>query len=105
MHACDYRVHARLVDVGALLVDPTCAYHGEARVDAVRGTVGAGDATLAGFLATGGSGPEALAEGLAWGAAAVSLPGSRMPRPDDLRRSAVRIHDNVEQDRVLRERS
>src|SRR5207249_8711914 len=46
---------------GAVLVDATGAYHGEARVDAVRGTVGAGDATLAGFLAAGGSGPEALA--------------------------------------------
>ncbi|SNT62414.1 1-phosphofructokinase [Asanoa hainanensis] len=34
----------------------------------------------------------ALAEGLAWGAAAVSLPGSRMPRPADLRRDAVVIH-------------
>jgi 1-phosphofructokinase len=90
---------------GALLVDETGAYHGEASVDAVRGTVGAGDATLAGFLAAGGSGREALAEGLAWGAAAVSLPGSRMPRPDDLRPSAVRIHDHLEQDRVLRERS
>ena len=42
---------------------------------------------------------------LAWGAAAVSLPGSRMPGPDDLRRSAVRIHQQWEQDRVLRERS
>jgi 1-phosphofructokinase len=67
--------------------------------------VGAGDATLAGFLAGGGAGPEALAEALAWGAAAVSLPGSRMPRPDDLRRQAVRIHDRLEEGRVLRERS
>jgi 1-phosphofructokinase len=90
---------------GALLVDETGAYFGEAPVETVRGAVGAGDATLAGFLAGGGSGPEALAEALAWGAAAVSLPGSRMPRPDDLRRSAVRIHDHLEQSRVLRERS
>jgi 1-phosphofructokinase len=98
-------VLASLGSQGALLVDATGAYHGESRVDAVRGTVGAGDAMLAGFLAAGGSGPEALAEGLAWGAAAVSLPGSRMPRPDDLRRSAVVIHEHVEQDRILRERS
>jgi 1-phosphofructokinase len=60
---------------------------------------------LAGFLAGGGSGPEALAEALAWGAAAVSLPGSQMPRPGDLDRSTVRIHDHLEQGRVLRERS
>jgi 1-phosphofructokinase len=90
---------------GALLVDDTGAYYGEAPVETVRGAVGAGDATLAGFLAGGGAGPEALAEALAWGAAAVSLPGSRMPRPDDLDRSRVRIHDHLEQGRVLRERS
>jgi 1-phosphofructokinase len=90
---------------GALLVDDTGSYYGEARVETVRGAVGAGDATLAGFLAGGGSGPEALAEALAWGAAAVSLPGSRMPRPDDLRRPAVHIHDHLDQGRVLRERS
>jgi 1-phosphofructokinase len=90
---------------GALLVDDTGAYYGEAPVDRVLGAVGAGDATLAGFLAGGGAGPEALTEALAWGAAAVSLPGSRMPRPDDLDRSRVRIHDHLEQGRVLRERS
>ena len=90
---------------GALLVEETGAYSGEAPVETVRGAVGAGDATLAGFLAGGGAGPEALAEALAWGAAAVSLPGSRMPRPDDLRRQAVRIHDRLEEGRVLRERS
>jgi 1-phosphofructokinase len=43
----------------------------------------------------------ALAEGLAWGAAAVSLPGSRMPRPDDLRRDAVVIHPDSDLVRTL----
>jgi 1-phosphofructokinase len=86
---------------GAILVDDTGTYHGEAPVTTVRGSVGAGDATLAGFLAGGAAGPEALAEVLAWGAAAVSLPGSRMPGPGDLRRSTVQIHDHVEQERVL----
>jgi 1-phosphofructokinase len=56
-----------------------------------RSTVGAGDALLAGFLAAGGRGPAALKEAVAWGAAAVSLPGSRMPRPIDIDRAAVRI--------------
>jgi 1-phosphofructokinase len=56
-----------------------------------RSSVGAGDALLAGFLAGGAKGPEALAEGLAWGAAAVSLPGSRMPGPADLVRHDVRL--------------
>jgi 1-phosphofructokinase len=43
----------------------------------------------------------ALAEGLAWGAAAVSLPGSRMPRPADLRRDAVVIHPDSDLVRSL----
>jgi 1-phosphofructokinase len=60
---------------------------------------------LAGFLAAGAKGRPALAEALAWGAAAASLPGSRMPTPADLNTSAVHIHDDVEQDRVLQERS
>jgi len=90
---------------GALLVDATGAVHGEARVDRPRSAVGAGDALLAGFLAGGGSGPEALAEALAWGAAAASLPGSRMPRPGDLDPAAVRISTRFDPDQPLKERS
>ena len=90
---------------GALLVDQSGPHHGDAPVDSPRGAVGAGDAMLAGFLSAGGAGPTALAEALAWGAAAASLPGSRMPGPADLDRAAVRIHRHLEQDRVLRERS
>jgi 1-phosphofructokinase len=75
---------------GALLVDDRGAYHAGAAVSAHRSTVGAGDAMLAGFLAAGGSGPKALAEAVAWGTAAVSLPGSRMPGPTDLDRDAVK---------------
>ncbi|MFY1692766.1 1-phosphofructokinase [Plantactinospora sp. WMMB782] len=77
---------------GAVLVDATAVLTGESPVARPRSTVGAGDALLAGFLAAGADGPEALAEGLAWGAAAVSLPGSRMPGPADLLRNAVRLH-------------
>ncbi|MEV4753481.1 1-phosphofructokinase, partial [Streptosporangium sp. NPDC049248] len=52
---------------------------------------GAGDAMLAGFLAAGACGQEALVEALAWATAAVGLPGSRMPGPDDIRRDDVRV--------------
>lgn len=75
---------------GALLVEPAGAYHGSAQLSAPRSTVGAGDAMLAGFLAAGGSGAEALAAAVAWGTAAVALPGSRMPGPTDLDRDAVK---------------
>jgi 1-phosphofructokinase len=90
---------------GALLVDRGGAVHGQAPVARPRSAVGAGDATLAGFLAGGGSGPAALVEALAWGAAATSLPGSRMPVPADLDRAAVRLSSRIDPDRPLRERS
>ncbi|PWU50687.1 1-phosphofructokinase [Micromonospora globispora] len=85
-------VLASLGAEGAVLVDADGVVTGIAPVAEPRSNVGAGDALLAGFLAGGTAGAEALAEGLAWAAAAVSLPGSRMPRPGDLRRDHVHIH-------------
>jgi 1-phosphofructokinase len=90
---------------GAVLVEAGRATYGHARVERPRSAVGAGDAMLAGFLAGGGSGPEALTEALAWGAAAASLPGSRMPTPDDLDHAAVSLADRFDPDRPLTERS
>lgn len=83
-------VLASLGSRGAVLVDATGEHHATAEVDHPRSTVGAGDAALAGFLAAGARGPDALDAAVAYGAAAVALPGSRMPTPADLRPSAVR---------------
>jgi 1-phosphofructokinase len=77
---------------GAVLVDDDGVLVGGAPVDRPRSAVGAGDALLAGFLAAGAKGTDALTEALAWAAAAVSLPGSRMPGPGDLQRHRVRIY-------------
>ncbi len=77
---------------GAVLVDESGVLAGEAAVDNPRSSVGAGDALLAGFLSAGAKGEAALAEALAWGAAAVRLPGSRMPGPADLVRDRVRVY-------------
>lgn len=91
---------------GALLVDRTGEVHfGQSHLDVVRSTVAAGDSMLAGFLHAGGEGRSALAAALAWGAGAASLPGTAMPGPDDVARIDVRLHDHLEQDQVLRERS
>ncbi|MFC9019827.1 1-phosphofructokinase, partial [Streptomyces albidoflavus] len=68
-----------------------------------RSNVGAGDASLAGFLAAGGSGPAALAAAVAHGTAAVQLPGSVMPTPADLAPDAVTVTDAVPTDRLLTE--
>ncbi|SDH91903.1 1-phosphofructokinase [Actinokineospora alba] len=75
---------------GALLVTADGAWHAHSTFVEPRSTVGAGDALLAGFLAAGHLGPDALADAVAWGAAAAALPGSRMPTPAELDRAAVR---------------
>jgi 1-phosphofructokinase len=101
-----YGVRSVLVSLGpngAILVDDDGAAHGEDGVVVPRSTVGAGDALLAGFLAAGGEGPEALAEGVAWGAAACLLPGTAMPGPADLRRSEVLVRP-VDPERPIRRR-
>lgn len=84
-------VLASLGSDGAVLVEDGGIWYGEAAVAEPRSTVGAGDAMLAGFLAGGARGPQALAEALAWGAAAVCLPGSRMPGPADIRRDTIHV--------------
>ena len=75
--------------------------YGESPVDRGRSAVGAGDAMLAGYLAGGVTGGDALIEALSWGAAAVRLPGSRMPGPGDVDRASVRLHASVDLSRAL----
>ena len=78
---------------GAVLVEGDAeeqVWYGTSAVAEPRSTVGAGDAMLAGFLAAGARGQEALAEALAWAGAAVAQPGSRMPGPRDIDRDSVR---------------
>lgn len=73
---------------GALLVTADELLHCWATITAPLSTVGAGDCMLAGLLhglTRGADTTVALAEGVAWGAAAVTLPGSRVPGPEDLR--------------------
>ncbi|MFC9145408.1 1-phosphofructokinase [Streptomyces bacillaris] len=88
---------------GQLLVEASGAYFATARVATVRSNVGAGDASLAGFLTAGGHGPGALASAVAHGAAAVQLAGSLMPTPADLDLSAVTSSADVPRDRPLTE--
>lgn len=97
-------VLASLGPDGAVLVDGAAVLAAEAPVVRPRSTVGAGDALLAGFLAAGAVGEQALAEAVAWGTAAVSLPGSRMPGPADLHRSDVSIQLSPNLDRHLHAR-
>jgi 1-phosphofructokinase len=86
---------------GAVLVDEAGGTHAESPALVPRSTVGAGDALLAGFLSAGGLGTEALAEGVAWGAAACRLPGTAMPGPGDVEEDRVRVQ-RVQLERPLR---
>ncbi|MGW5347285.1 1-phosphofructokinase [Streptomyces sp. HUAS TT3] len=95
------QVLASLGADGMLLVAEE-SWYGSAPVAAVRSDVGAGDASLAGFLGAGGTGPEALVAALAHGAAAVQLPGSLMPTPAHLDPAAVVVTADLPLDRPLR---
>jgi 1-phosphofructokinase len=81
---------------GALLVEPAGVYHARSPKVAVRSTVGAGDATLAGFLAGGAAGPEALRLAVSFGTAAVTLAGSVMPTPDDIHPELIDVSPDVD---------
>ncbi len=79
---------------GAVLVAADQVVHAIATIDSPLSTVGAGDCLLAGVLhalAGGGTVVDALTTGVAWGAAAVTLPGSRVPTPDDTARVRVSV--------------
>lgn len=81
-------VLATLGGRGAVLVTNTGAWCAPAPEIVVRSTVGAGDASLAGYLIAEASGlpePQRLSRAVAYGAAAASLPGVTMPRPADVR--------------------
>lgn len=76
---------------GAVLVSAEGAWHASTPPLPAVSNVGAGDAALAGFLVAGGAGRDALACAVAFGAAAVRLPGSVMPGPQDVADSDVRV--------------
>lgn len=87
---------------GAVLVSDEIIYGLVAAPD-VRNTVGAGDALLAGFIAAGGKGAAALAEGLAWARAAVRSVGTAGVRVGDDDRRAVRVTTCVPRDSAVGE--
>ncbi|WP_419995701.1 1-phosphofructokinase [Streptomyces boninensis] len=104
--ARDWGAGAVLASLGAdgqLLVSGDGIWFASAPAAVVRSNVGAGDASLAGFLAAGGTGPAALAAAVAHGAAAVQLPGSVMPAPRDLAPDEVTLTADVPLDRPLTE--
>jgi 1-phosphofructokinase len=76
---------------GALLIGADHVLHASAQALNPRSTIGAGDALLAGFIAGGGAGEQALREAVAWGTAAVGMEGSHVPIVTEQHRSVVHI--------------
>jgi 1-phosphofructokinase len=90
---------------GALLVTADELVHARATITAPLSTVGAGDCMLAGLLhglSSGLSAADALAGAVTWGAAAVTLPGSRVPAPHDLIGIPVEVTRTPDPSLVLR---
>lgn len=85
---------ATLGAAGAVAVDNSGAWLGSHLPVVARSTVGAGDSSLAGFLIAHCAGRPlegCLAQAIAYGAAAVTLPGTTIPSPDDATPTAVTV--------------
>lgn len=74
---------------GALLVTEQNVLWARGPRVRTRSTVGAGDSALAGFLSREGTPQERLRQAVAWGTAAVALPGTTVPHPDDVATEGV----------------
>ncbi|MFV8167631.1 1-phosphofructokinase family hexose kinase [Mycobacterium sp. 134] len=88
-------VLATLGAAGAVLVNSSGAWLATPPPIVPRSTVGAGDASLAGYLraaVAGAEAPQRLQMAVAYGSAAAALPGSALPGPSQLDLDAVRTH-------------
>jgi 1-phosphofructokinase len=87
-------VLATLGAAGAVLVDETGSWMAAPPPIVARSTVGAGDASLAGYLRADVGGavpPGRLQMAVAYGSAAAALPGSALPTPAQIDLNAVRV--------------
>jgi 1-phosphofructokinase len=87
-------VLATLGAAGAVLVDETGSWMATPPPIVARSTVGAGDASLAGYLRADVGGavpPQRLQMAVAYGSAAAALPGSAVPTPAEVDLDAVSV--------------
>jgi 1-phosphofructokinase len=87
-------VLATLGAAGAVLVDETGNWMATPPPIAARSTVGAGDASLAGYIRAhvgGAVPPQRLQMAVAYGSAAAALPGSALPTPPQVDLDAVQV--------------
>lgn len=89
---------------GALLVSADTVLLAAASVDRPLSTVGAGDCTLGGYLLAldrGASPQQALVQAVAFGSAAVGLPGTEVPSPAHVASIQVRVDTDPERSAPL----
>lgn len=89
---------------GAALITPDEVLTARATVDRPLSTVGAGDCTMAGYLLAvdrGATPAEALSTAVAFGAAAVALPGSAVPDATQVAAVTVVLDDSPDPDMPL----
>lgn len=87
-------VLATLGSAGAVLVDQTGSWMATPPPIVPRSTVGAGDASLAGYVRAevgGAAPPQRLQMAVAYGSAAAALPGSALPTPSQIDLNAVQV--------------
>jgi 1-phosphofructokinase len=87
-------VLATLGAAGAVLVDETGSWMATPGPIVACSTVGAGDASLAGYLRAevgGAVPPQRLQMAVAYGSATAALPGSALPTPSQIDLNAVRV--------------
>ncbi len=87
-------VLATLGAAGAVLVDGTGSWMATPPPIVPRSTVGAGDASLAGYVRAGVGDavpPQRLQMAVAYGSAAAALPGSALPTPAQIDLNAVQV--------------
>jgi 1-phosphofructokinase len=88
---------------GALLVTGDGAWWAGGPALVPVSTVGAGDSTLAGYLAVDGDPADRLRRAVAWGRAAVLLHGTAVPLPADIRPDEVAVLADPDPDLPLKE--
>ncbi|WP_102144081.1 1-phosphofructokinase family hexose kinase [Mycobacterium hubeiense] len=91
-------VLATLGAAGAVLVDESGGWVAAPPPIVPRSTVGAGDASLAGYLRAdvlGAVPAQRLQMAVAYGSAAAAMPGSALPSPDQIDLDAVRVNEFV----------
>ncbi len=105
----DGEILVSLGENGALLVTATVVLWAGHPPVVADSTVGAGDSTLAGYLSVTDKGDHptihhaALATAVAWGTAAVTLPATTVPGPNDIDVLRVSVVENPNRETLIKE--